>query len=210
MNSADDTTQAITQALAALDDPAGEGAFACRSKLPANTLALSVDGFGDLRLPISNTRAKALSRIATPAPFGLGRDTVTDSRVRNVGSIRASKVRFDRRAWSRELKPVLEKMRVELGLPDGRLTTRLDKLLVYGPGQFFKPHKDTERNDEMVGTLVVVLPSRHKGGSLVVSHQGKLAGSWFGIQMIPYCGCSRFTLPANMRCVLSLMGIELY
>ncbi|ASJ70687.1 2OG-Fe(II) oxygenase [Granulosicoccus antarcticus] len=128
---------------------------------------------GDLRLPIAMTRAKALARIATSAPFGLGRATVIDPSVRDVGEIKASKVRFDRRAWNRELKPVLEAMRVELGLPDGRLSARLDKLLVYGPGQFFKPHKDTERSDEMIGTLVVVLPSRHKGGSLVINHQGE-------------------------------------
>jgi hypothetical protein len=32
-------------------------------------------------------------------------------------------------------------------------------MLVYGKGQFFLPHQDSEKDDAMVGTLVVSLPS---------------------------------------------------
>jgi hypothetical protein len=32
-------------------------------------------------------------------------------------------------------------------------------MLVYGKGQFFLPHQDSEKNDAMVGTLVLSLPS---------------------------------------------------
>jgi hypothetical protein len=46
-------------------------------------------------------------------------------------------------------------------------------MLVYGKGQFFLPHQDSEKDDAMVGTLVVSLPSAHTGGELVVEHGGQ-------------------------------------
>ena len=46
-------------------------------------------------------------------------------------------------------------------------------MLVYGKGQFFLPHQDSEKDDAMVGTLVVSLPSAHTGGELVIDHGGE-------------------------------------
>ena len=46
-------------------------------------------------------------------------------------------------------------------------------MLVYGKGQFFLPHQDSEKHDEMVGTLVMSLPSSHTGGELVIDHAGE-------------------------------------
>ena len=42
-----------------------------------------------------------------------------------------------------------------------------------GEGAFFKPHKDTPRRQDMFGSLVVVMPTAHQGGQLVLRHQGK-------------------------------------
>lgn len=51
----------------------------------------------------------------------------------------------------------------------------LDKMLVYGPGQFFL-HQ--QRSSDMVATLVVVLPSTHRGCAVVVEHRAVIgAGS---------------------------------
>jgi hypothetical protein len=44
---------------------------------------------------------------------------------------------------------------------------------MYEQGQFFAPHKDSEKVDAMVGTLVVTLPSTSRGGALVVQHGGR-------------------------------------
>jgi hypothetical protein len=50
--------------------------------------------------------------------------------------------------------------RDELGLPArARLRAEPHALLVYGKGQFFLPHQDSEKDDAMIGTLVVSLPS---------------------------------------------------
>ena len=168
-----DAATATGRVTAALDNAEDDAAFACRTILPSGSLTLSIKEKGEIRLPVSATRAKQLAALASPAPFGRGQDTLLDPLVRDVGEIPARKLALDRRAWNRALIPALDEMREALGLPAGRLTARVDKLLVYGPGQFFKPHRDTERNDDMIGTLVVVLPSPHKGGTLVVSHSGE-------------------------------------
>ena len=61
----------------------------------------------------------------------------------------------------------LAQIREQLGLPDtGRLRATLDKLTIYGPGEFFAPHQDTEKDDDMIATLVVLLPSSFGGGAL--------------------------------------------
>ena len=63
----------------------------------------------------------------------------------------------------------LEHFRDELGLSSAtRLRAEPHSMLVYGKGQFFLPHQDSEKDDAMVGTLVVSLPSAHTGGELVV------------------------------------------
>lgn len=49
--------------------------------------------------------------------------------------------------------------------PDGTV-------LYVGPGQFFKAHKDTPRAENMIASLVVVLPTSHEGGKLELKHEG--------------------------------------
>ncbi|SJL08216.1 uncharacterized protein ARMOST_11579 [Armillaria ostoyae] len=52
------------------------------------------------------------------------------------------------------------------------LRPELYKLNVYGEGDFFKAHKDTPRAENMMGSLVIILPTAHKGGSLVLRQDG--------------------------------------
>jgi hypothetical protein len=48
----------------------------------------------------------------------------------------------------------------------------LYKMLVYTQGGHFVKHRDTEKEPNMFGTLIVHLPASHQGGDLVVSHCG--------------------------------------
>ncbi|KAF7291184.1 Fe2OG dioxygenase domain-containing protein [Mycena indigotica] len=52
------------------------------------------------------------------------------------------------------------------------LRAEMYKLNVYGPGSFFKAHQDTPRAANMIGSLVVVLPTDHEGGMLTLSQDG--------------------------------------
>jgi len=60
-----------------------------------------------------------------------------------------------------------------LGLEKQKLNAHLYKLLLYEPGSFFLSHRDGEKLDRMVATLVIALPSAHQGGELVVRHEGR-------------------------------------
>ncbi|KAJ6513659.1 hypothetical protein C8R47DRAFT_1206964 [Mycena vitilis] len=52
------------------------------------------------------------------------------------------------------------------------LRAELYKLNVYGPGSFFKAHKDTPRGETMIGSLVLIFPTEHTGGALSLEHDG--------------------------------------
>ena len=86
-----------------------------------------------------------------------------------------SRVKIDRRQWNHTLRPILDGLRDDLGLPDGsRLTAELHSVLVYTPGQFFLPHQDSEKSDAHGRrTLTVTLPGRRTGGELVIDHAGE-------------------------------------
>ena len=47
----------------------------------------------------------------------------------------------------------------------------LYKLLLYEPGGFFKPHRDTEKEENMFATMIIQFPAEHRGGELVVKHK---------------------------------------
>ena len=161
----------IGELLAGISVP---GTFAARRTASAADLRIEVKGLGPLRFPVPQTQARQLCRIARPARYGQGEATLLDERVRDTWEVPKSRVKIERRRWNRTLLPVLDLLRRDLGLPEGcTLRPELHSMLVYAPGQFFLPHQDSERADEMVGTLVVTLPSRHKGGAFVIEHGGE-------------------------------------
>ena len=130
-------------------------------------------GVGDLSIPVSAAQARQLCAIARPAQYGLGEQTLTDSRVRHTWEVPKSRVRIDRQWRNQTLTPVLAALRADLGLPEGcRLKAELHAVLVYAPGQFFLPHQDSEKSDAMVGTLSLILPGSSQGGGLVIEHAG--------------------------------------
>lgn len=71
------------------------------------------------------------------------------------------------------LDAILRSVEKALGQPSESLTAHLCKLLVYEKGGFFLPHRDGEKLDRMVATLVISLPSKHTGGELIVRHGGR-------------------------------------
>ncbi|KAH8110531.1 hypothetical protein DFH11DRAFT_1514350 [Phellopilus nigrolimitatus] len=53
------------------------------------------------------------------------------------------------------------------------ISTELYKLNVYGKDSFFKAHQDTPRDAKMFGSLVIVFPTPHEGGTFVLRHNQK-------------------------------------
>ena len=152
----------------------GGGSFSTRRTAPVGDLAIEVRGVGLLRLPVTAGQAKELRLIARPARYGRGIETLLDRRVRDTWEVPRSRVSIDARRWVNTMRPVLELIRDDLGLSAATsLDADLHSMLVYEPGQFFAAHQDSEKDDRMIGSLVVLLPSRSTGGDLVVSHRGQ-------------------------------------
>jgi hypothetical protein len=147
------------------------GTFATRQTNPAGDLRLEVKGIGKIRFPIGHAHARRLAAIARPARYGLRDRTRFDPRVRDTGEIAKSLITIDESRWAKTLVPMLERVRRDLGLPDGiELAAALHNLLAYEPGQFFASHQDSEKTDAMLGTLVVILPAAFTGGAMVIEH----------------------------------------
>ncbi len=166
-----DIVDVLPSLLAKLERP---GDFWGRGTIELPVVRLNVDGVGTLGLPLPSLQAQALARIATPAPYGRGPDTILDPKVRRCGQIPAEHVDTNDARWGRTLDGIVAAAAAALGV-DGKVTADLYKLLVYEPGDFFAAHRDTEKVAGMFATLVVVLPSEHAGGELVVRHDGREA-----------------------------------
>ena len=154
-----------------LDDSGPTGAFSAQLTAPTRFLHLDVAGVGRVTLPVRAPQARKLIEVARPAMFGRGTQTLTDATVRDTWEITPDQITLGGPGWTTLMDGVLEHFRGELGLPPtARLRAEPHAMLVYGKGQFFLPHQDSEKDDAMVGTLVVSLPSAHTGGELVIEH----------------------------------------
>jgi 2OG-Fe(II) oxygenase superfamily len=157
-----------------LDDSKPAGSFSAQLLAPAHFLQLEVIGVGPVSLPVRALQAKKLIAVARRAMFGRGEETLTDISVRDTWEITPDRVMLSGPGWTALMDSALEHFRDELGLPPATgLRAEPHSMLVYGKGQFFLPHQDSEKHDAMVGTLVVSLPSAHAGGELVVRHAGE-------------------------------------
>ena len=181
------------------------GSFATRRSAAAEDLNLEVQGIGRIRFPVSSTTAHKLTEVARPARHGFKDQTRLDRRVRDTWEIPKSRITIDELRWKKTLNPQLDRIRRDLGLPGGcRLKAQLHNLLVYGPGQFFAKHRDSEKADDMVGTLVVNLPSKFSGGAISIKHheQKKLVGgSDRSLTLIAfYADCHHEVRPIKQGC----------
>ncbi|PPQ72212.1 hypothetical protein CVT24_002369 [Panaeolus cyanescens] len=116
---------------------------------------------------------EALSDACQPASFGVGGQDVLDASYRKAGKMDASNISSQ---FSPLAHGIVKLMREDLFKgQDAERGFRLElyKLNVYGPGSFFKAHVDTPRSENMFGSLVVILPTVHTGGSLIFRHGGK-------------------------------------
>lgn len=136
---------------------------------------IDVDGFGEIRAPLRPEGVRRLLEFAEPAGYGKGEDTLIDPAVRDTWQIPSGSVTVD---WHGRLGDVLDSARRALGLPAAcRLRAQFHSLLVYERGQFFVGHQDSQKNDDMVATLVVTLPSPGTGGELLV-HDGEATSTY--------------------------------
>ena len=160
----------LSQAMSKIDRP---GTFCVSGSVQTVLPGLEVDGLGPIGLPLTGIQAKDLKKLCEQAPYGKGEKTLVDTSVRRVWRLMPSQFSLSNPDWMRFLKETLSKVQAELGLEKQKLESHLHELLLYEAGSFFLPHRDGEKLDRMVATLVIVLPSSYEGGELVVRHEGQ-------------------------------------
>jgi hypothetical protein len=138
--------------------------FFAEGHFPASNLSVTATGYGTLQPILSGQQAQELQNLGSPSRFGLREQTLLNPEVRSSNEIAADAIQITwaENAFETLLKEVSEKLNSDL------LQARLHNLLIYGPGQFFKQHQDSEKHPQMVATLVLIWPCAHLGGKLSV------------------------------------------
>lgn len=169
--------QNLLEAIEKIDRP---GTFCTHGVMPPILPGLEVAGIGAIALPLDKHFAGEVKKHARQAPYGKGTQTLVDTDVRLVWEIDADQVALANPDWPSAVKRLLQTVQVELGLADQKLEAHLYKLLLYETGSFFLDHRDGEKLERMVATLVIALPSAHEGGQLIVRHEGNESVVDFG------------------------------
>jgi len=164
-----DVHHELPKALGKVDRPS---AVCTSGDMPLTIPGLKVDGLGVLSLPLGKTQARKLIEQCRQAPYGKGTETLVDTEVRQTWELDPNQFQLKNPKWEELIEEIVANVQRELGLEDCKLTAHLYKLLVYEKGGFFLPHRDGEKLDRMVATLVIVLPSVCEGGELILSHDG--------------------------------------
>ena len=149
------------------------GDYCVHGRLFAPMPSIEAGAAGILSFPIPPAQAQMLIADADRAPYGRGQETIVDTSVRDCWQLAPDKIRITGRTWADTFADILDRATVGLGCPEGSVTAALYKLLIYERGGFFALHRDTEKADGMVATLVISLPVSGTGGELVIRHQGR-------------------------------------
>jgi hypothetical protein len=139
---------------------------------------ISVNVVGRLGFPLTNV--EQLISVATKAPFGHGDQTIYDDTIRTAWQIDATNITIeDCEVWTTYFNKQVKDCCFHLGISNERfdalnIGTTLYKMLIYETGGHFAPHRDTEKEIGMFGTLIIQLPTSEgfMGGELTVKHEG--------------------------------------
>ncbi|KAE8990543.1 hypothetical protein PR002_g21123 [Phytophthora rubi] len=168
------TCKKINIILAQAGTHAGEFTFGgVADTLPA-VPGLFVDGVGQIPVPLTEDYATKLIDKCEKSPYGHNFDTKMDDSVRNSWQLQPDRVKFKNPLWQSGVDKLTQVIAERLGYKSVSMECKLYKLLVYGEGGHFLKHQDTEKEDGMVATLVVQLPSTHEGGDLIIYRGGEV------------------------------------
>lgn len=164
--------------------------FCAEDALLINDLSVTVTGVGKLSFPLTSDSVENIVKVSSKAKFGKGKATLLDMTIRDTQVIPANMLKVGINEES--LCNILERIGSGLNIDkNSRLVPHLHNMLIYGPGQFFKMHRDSEKIKNMVATLVILLPSSHTGGDLIIRHKNN-KHVFFGSQKRNVVKCIAF------------------
>ncbi|KAA1470642.1 hypothetical protein DENSPDRAFT_774981 [Dentipellis sp. KUC8613] len=144
--------------------------------LPSNLFKLFFSSGGDSYcFDLANATQSQLDTLAgscAPASFGLKNENVLDETYRKAGKMDCSDFSTPLVPERTSLIDIIRAELLEGETSKKPIRVELYKLNVYSEGSFFKAHQDTPRGEYMFGSLVLVFPTPHQGGSLILRHGG--------------------------------------
>lgn len=167
------------------------GRFFCyEDSFSSEDINVEVQNVGRLKFPVNQAFIQKIIKISSKAKFGLGEKTVMDTKFRDTQTLSAEKLKvtINEKSLSSLMSRIASGLRISSGCV---IEPHLYNMLIYEPGQFFKKHRDSEKIPDMVATLVIVLPSEHKGGDLII-HHGKNTHLFYGSQNFDVVKCIAF------------------
>eukprot|EP01112_Ceratiomyxa_fruticulosa_P010847 TRINITY_DN2885_c0_g2_i1.p1 TRINITY_DN2885_c0_g2~~TRINITY_DN2885_c0_g2_i1.p1 ORF type:complete len:874 (-),score=195.62 TRINITY_DN2885_c0_g2_i1:101-2722(-) len=174
---------------------------------PDIELNLSGKPFKPEKWPLVAEEVQQIIAGCDVSPFGLKEKTVIDKKVRYTWQLEPEKVKIGEQYQQYINATLLPKMQQGFGL-SGQLQANFYKLLVYEKDGFFLPHRDSEKENNMISTLIVQLPSKYQGGELIVNHMETSKRFDFSIAASPgnstkthfcafFCDCEHEVLPVT-------------
>ena len=132
---------------------------------------LFCESYSTLALANANpSELAAFHAACLPAHFGHGSERVYDENYRLAREILPErfKLNFDPIENS---NGILSNIATVCRIRTYSISTQLYKVNSYGPGGFFRAHKDTPREAHHIGTLVIALPTAFEGGEFTLRHE---------------------------------------
>ncbi|HNF12667.1 MAG TPA: hypothetical protein PK453_03290 [Leptospiraceae bacterium] len=156
-----------------IDQIQGTGSFCTGGILDSCMPGISIKGYGEISLPLQEKELPNLEKFFSPAPYGKGEETLVDRNVRSTKELNPERFSLNNPEWKTSMDKAVQETALRLGLGKSKINYSLCKLLLYSEGDFFLPHRDTEKETGMFATMVIALPSVHSGGDLLVTHNGR-------------------------------------
>lgn len=147
--------------------------------VPSMLPHITIHNVGRIGLPILDV--DKLINVASKAPYGHRDQTIYDDTIRTAYQIDANQIIIqDNEKWNTYFnEQIVQHCCFNLGISNERyiasnIQANLYKMLIYETNGHFKPHRDTEKEIGMFGTMIVQLPTSDgfTGGLLTVQHDG--------------------------------------
>ncbi|PNP85665.1 hypothetical protein FNYG_00721 [Fusarium nygamai] len=165
-----ESKQALSRTLDSIRSTGEIGTFYIYSEY-ANP-GLVIGGDRPIRLPLDEDDAQAIKSICQRMPSEHRNRIVVDNTVRNTWELDASKFNLVNKNWCEDFSSrILRDTAKGLGMFELRADPH--RLLLYEPGSFFQTHSDSEKEQDIIGTLVICLPSQHEGGDVCLSFESQ-------------------------------------
>lgn len=161
----------ISNALSRSEGDVGEFSFSGAADTLPVLPGLFIDGVGVVPLPLCDDKAKKLIE-ACKTPFSKENDAVMDRNDGTSWQLQPERVQFQNHKWEEGVKRLSSVAADRLGYKNVKMQCMLQKMVVYGEGGHIAKHRNTEKQDGKLATMVVQLPSAYEGGDLLV-YKGK-------------------------------------